>query len=180
MFLKASQSSSATDPLPLTLISLFPKSFKCVIITPIIKKSSFDPYELNHYRPISNLYIFSKTLERIVSTQLTTYLSTNNILNKYQSAFCPDKSCETTITSLTSNILSTLDKLGTLVVLLDLSTAFDTLNHSILTWDYAILLAITSSITPRFIILSNSSLTRICKCIGTGRGTLILNTNFVF
>ena len=152
-FLNASQSSSATDPLPLTLITLFspqlankllpifshslttgivPKSFKCAIITPIIKKPSLDPSELNHYRPISNLSIFSKTLERIVSTQLTNYLSTNNILNKYQSAFCPDKSCETTITSLTSNILPTLDKLGTLVVLLDLSAAFDTLNHSIL------------------------------------------------
>ena len=134
-FLKASQSSSATDPLPLTLITLFspqlankllpifshslttgivPKSFKCAIITPIIKKPSLDPSELNHYRPISNLSIFSKTLERIVSTQLTNYLSTNNILNKYQSAFCPDKSCETTITNLSSNILPTIDKLGTL------------------------------------------------------------------
>ena len=56
----------------------------------------------------------------------------NNILNKYQSAFGPYKSCEITITRLTNNILQTLDKLGTLVALIDLSAAFYTLNHNIL------------------------------------------------
>ena len=99
-FLKASRSSSATGPLLILnysklankLLPIFahslttcivPKSFTCAMITPIIKKSSLDPSELDHSTPISNLYIFSKTLEHIVSTKLITYLSTINILNKY-------------------------------------------------------------------------------------------------
>ena len=110
-------------------------------IQPDNQELSLYPSELNHYRH-SNLSLFLKTLERIVSTQLSTYLYTKNILNKYQIASCPDKSCETTLlayqqytnnnnNSLSSNILIiTLDKLGILVVLLDFSAAFNTLNNN--------------------------------------------------
>ena len=86
--------------------------------------------KFNLYRPISNLSILSKTLERVVSKQLSSFLTTNNILCTFQSAYV---STETAITRVTTNILCDLNNTyGTILVLLDLSAAFDTIDHSLL------------------------------------------------
>ena len=111
----------------------FKKTLKHSLITPIIKKPSLDPSSFNNYRPISNLSILSKTLERVVSKQLSSFLTTNNILCTFQSAYVPNKSTETAITRVTTNILCDLNNTyGTILVLLDLSAAFDTIDHSLL------------------------------------------------
>ena len=86
-----------------------------------------------NYRPISNLTILSKTLERVVSKQLSSFLTTNNTLCTLKSAYIPNKSTETAITRVTTNILCDLNNTdGTILVLLDLSSAFDTIDHSLL------------------------------------------------
>ena len=69
----------------------FPTSYKHALITPLLKKPNIDPPSLNNYRPISNLSIFSKTLERIVAKQLTSYLISHNIPHIFQSAYLPSK-----------------------------------------------------------------------------------------
>ena len=72
----------------------------------------------NNYRPISNLSILSKTLERVVSKQLSSFLTTNNILCTFQSAYVPNKSTETAIARVTTNILCDLNNTyGTILVL---------------------------------------------------------------
>ena len=80
----------------------------------------------------SNLSIISKTLERVVSKQLSSFLTTNNILCTFQSAYVSNKSTETAITRVTTNILCDLNNTyGTILVLLDLSAAFDTIDYSL-------------------------------------------------
>ena len=87
----------------------------------------------SNYRPISILSIHSKILERVISSQLITYLTINKIPNIFQSAYLPHKSTESALTLITSDILSGLNNnRGTILVLLDMSSAFDTLDHNIL------------------------------------------------
>lgn len=56
-----------------------PSTLKLAAITPILKKPGSDPADLNHYRPISNLPLISKTLERVVAAQLQFHLDTNDL-----------------------------------------------------------------------------------------------------
>ena len=60
---------------------------KAAYITPIVKKADMDPTETKSYRPISNLSVLSKLLERLVCKQLMSYLQDNRLLPDMQSAF---------------------------------------------------------------------------------------------
>ena len=71
---------------------IVPSIFKSVYITPLLKKA--EPAESNSFRPISNLSIISKLLERLVSKQLLRYLKDNDLL---QSAYKPHHTTETAI-----------------------------------------------------------------------------------
>jgi len=57
-----------------------PSSFKSAYITPLLKKADLDAADVKSYRPISNLSVVSKLLERIVAKQLVSYLRENNLL----------------------------------------------------------------------------------------------------
>ena len=110
-----------------------PPDFKVASISPILKKPNLDSLNSSNFRPISNLSIHSKVLERVVSSQLITYLTANNIPNIFQSAYLPHTSTESALTLITSDLLSDLNNnRGTILVLLDMSSAFDTLNHNVL------------------------------------------------
>ena len=112
----------------------FPQEFKTALIKPLLKKTNLDPLLLQNYRPISNLPFLSKLLEKIVFLQLSDFLSTNCILDKFQSGFRPNHSTETALLKITNDIRVNLDsKKPTILVLLDLSAAFDTIDHNILT-----------------------------------------------
>jgi len=78
------------------------------------------------------LSIVSKLLERIVVRQLVAYLSTANLLPTLQSGFCPGHSTETTVLQVMSELLQSVDRgeVGALI-LLDLTAAFDTVDHDI-------------------------------------------------
>ena len=152
--LKATSSTSSLYPLPLTILnqiintvetplhqiicsslsygSVHP-DIKKAVITPILKKHNLDSLPHFNYLPISNLSIHSKILERVISSQLITYLTTNNIPNIFQSTYLPHKSTESALTLITSDLLSGINIYrGCILVLLDMFSAFDTLDHNVL------------------------------------------------
>ena len=110
-----------------------PASQKHAIISPIIKKAGMDAEDLKSYRPISNLTYMSKLIERMVYRQITTYLEANHLLPKFQSGFRARHSTETAVLKVLSDIFTATDQgsIG-LLGLLDMSAAFDTVDHEIL------------------------------------------------
>ena len=88
----------------------FPQCYKKSIIIPILKKHTLDTSVLLNYRPISQLPIISKVLERIICKQITEYLVTNNLYDPNQSAFRPSHSTETALNMVTDSILKSLDE----------------------------------------------------------------------
>ena len=93
-----------------------PSSFKAAYVTPFLKKVSLDPADVSSYRPISNLPVMSKLLERLVAKQLVGYLTASGLLPRLQSAFCAHHSTETAVLRVMTVILRALDT-GNLAVL---------------------------------------------------------------
>ena len=114
-------------------LGVVPDIFKAAYITPLLKKPDADPADAKYYRPISNLTVLSKLLERLVAQQLLNYLTTNRLLPDLQSAYRAYHSTETAVLKVLSDILLAVDR-GDLAMLtlLDLSAAFDTVDHLIL------------------------------------------------
>ena len=110
-----------------------PLSQRHAIVKPILKKEGLDQDDVKNYRPMSNLTYISKLVERMVSKQLTTFLEEHSLLPKPQSGFRARHSTETALLKVLSDILSAADHGDvTLLGLLDLSAAFDTVDHDIL------------------------------------------------
>ena len=110
-----------------------PRGFKNANVRPILKKEGADPSILSNYRPISNLPFLSKILERAVAGQLTEYLETNGIMDPVQSAYRKAHSTESAMICVKNDLDMGLDQGdAVLLVLLDLSEAFDTINHGLL------------------------------------------------
>jgi len=111
----------------------FPSLFKRAIVTPLLKKPSLDKESLSNYRPISNLSFLSKLTERVVKDRITDHLASNSMFNSFQSAYTKFHSTETTLLALHDDLINAMDKQKvTCLTLLDLSAAFDTIDHSIL------------------------------------------------
>ncbi len=110
-----------------------PASLKTAVVIPLIKKAGLDSEELGSYRPVSGLAFVEKNLERVAAGQLTEYLQDNGLYDPHQSAYRKGHGTETALLRVKSDIDLALDAGdGMLLVLLDLSAAFDTLDHSIL------------------------------------------------
>ena len=152
---KAPTKSSLLDPIPTWLLKscldellppvtdivnsslrtgVVPSCFKSAVVTPVIKKSGLGPELYKNYRPISNLSFLSKVLERVVAImQLQQYLQENSLYSKMQSAYRKHHSTETALIRVTNDLLSALDRGKEVVlILLDLSAAFDTIAHAAL------------------------------------------------
>ena len=110
-----------------------PSAFKAAHITPLLKKATLDPDDVRSYRPISNLSVMSKLLERLVARQLLSYLTKSQLLPELQSAYRAKNSTETAVLKVLLDILQALDT-GDLaaLTLLDFSAAFNTVDHATL------------------------------------------------
>jgi hypothetical protein len=112
---------------------VFPDSWKTGVVCPILKKHNLDSNELSSYRPITNVLFPSKILEKIVFGQLNRYLLAHDYLSKFQSAYRRFFSTETALLKVSTDILQLLDnRHNCITISLDLSAAFDTVNHGIL------------------------------------------------
>ena len=110
---------------------IFPRSWKLAVVSPILKDGNHE--EPNNNRPISLLPILSKVCERVALNQIMLYLMSNERLSTRQSGNKELHSTETSLIRTTDAILSAIDeKKIAAVVLLDMSKAFDTINHGIL------------------------------------------------
>ena len=100
------------------------------IVTPILKKSGLDQEELSNYRPICSGLFIDKTIQKNVAEQLFQHMTENQLHTPFQSAYKPHHSCETVLVSLVNEILLNLDKgVCSVLMLLDNSAAFDTVDH---------------------------------------------------
>ena len=109
----------------------FPTDMKIAKVTPIYKSDSRD--EFSNYRPISLLPNFSKILEKLMSNRLNDFLNQNNILFEQQYGFRQKLSTDFALIELSDKIAEAIDKKKFMIgIFVDLSKAFDTLNHNIL------------------------------------------------
>ena len=108
----------------------FHDSFKRALIRPLLKKPGLDCNSLQNYRPVSNLPFISKIIEKAVSAQLHKHLDQHDLLDKYQSAYRKGHSTETALLRVQNDVTLALDKGHSVVlIMLDLSAAFDTIDH---------------------------------------------------
>ncbi|XP_075157817.1 uncharacterized protein LOC142231083 [Haematobia irritans] len=106
--------------------SIFPNTWKYTKIIPLPKPNK-------EFRPIAILPYLSKVLERLMYEQINTYIISKKLLTERQSGFRPMRSCATVLTDVVEYLRSKMDQnLVSILVLLDHSKAFDTVNHSIL------------------------------------------------
>ena len=150
---KSAKKSCVRDPLPTTLAcdsldvllpvitklvntslttAYFPTEWKQAIVNPLLKKGAKDVTHKN-LRPISNLQFVSKITERAVFDQVYSHMTDNDLFPVLQSAYRKGHSTETALLRVVNDILSNMNKqYVSILVLLDLSAAFDTVNHAIL------------------------------------------------
>ena len=148
---ESSMKSSNLDSLPLditkkyldellpvwcTIINLSLKSgsvdgVKTAEISPMLKSQDLDPDIINNYRPISNLNFIGKLLERVVLRRLNDHMNVHNLHMNNQSGYKKSHSTETLLLKLTNDLLILADKeSATILFMLDLSAAFDTVDHN--------------------------------------------------
>ena len=98
-----------------------------------LKKPSLCRNTLNNYRPVSNLPQLSKIIEKVIADRLNTHLCNESLTDTFQSAYKRNHSTETALLCVVNEIRTALDRRqGTVIAMIDLSAAFDTIDHGIL------------------------------------------------
>jgi hypothetical protein len=110
-----------------------PSNLKEAIVLPLLKKMNLDPEILKNFRPVSNLSFLSKLIERVVDARFEKHLNKNNLHEQWQSSYKNFHSTVTALLRVMNDVLCDIDnKKCVLLVLLDLSAAFDTIDHKTL------------------------------------------------
>jgi len=117
-------------------LGVFPSSEKSALVRPLLKKPSLDKNDLKNYRPVSNLTYLSKLIERAILNQLSPHLNKNKCFSNFQSAYRQYHSTETALCRIYNDLLiNTQNSSVSLLILLDLSAAFDTIDFDLLIKD---------------------------------------------
>ena len=110
----------------------FSELWKLSTVKPLIKKPGME-LQYGNYRPISNLSFLSKVIEKLVLQQYNHHIITHSLLPDYQSAYRQGYSCETALVKLFNDSLWSMEKKRvTTLCAIDLSAAFDTVDHDVL------------------------------------------------
>lgn len=111
----------------------FPDQYKTAQVTPLLKKADLDEGDPANYRPISNLSTMSKIVERLCLKRLLPHVIDSGNFNSLQSAYRKLHSTETALLKIMDDLYRMVDDRQAAVLIgLDLSAAFDTIDHSIL------------------------------------------------
>ena len=103
---------------------------KTADIIPTLKDQKLDPDDFKSYRPISNLSFLGKLIERVVLSRLNDHMTKHKLNIPEQSAYKKHHSTETILIKITNDLMMACDKKSaTVLMLLDLSAAFDTVEH---------------------------------------------------
>ena len=109
----------------------FPSEFKSALIRPLLKRPNLGTDELKNYRPVSNLHFVAKVLEKLVMIRLDEHMETHSLHDPMQSAYKKAHSTETALVRISNDILQATDNNKCVILAsLDLSAAFDTVDHS--------------------------------------------------
>ena len=112
---------------------LVPDGLKKAVVTPLVKKASLPVEDLKNYHPVSGLSFVSKLVEGLLAKQLVDHIHRHGLDNSYQSAYTSGHSTKTALLSIKNDIHVSLSRgEATTLVPLDLSAAFDTIDHSTL------------------------------------------------
>ena len=110
----------------------FCKDWKVAVVKPLLKIPGLNLISKN-YRPISNLPFISKLVEKCMLKQLLEHCENHNLLPDFQSAYQKHYSMETSLIRLTNDILWSMERQHiTSLAILDLTAAFNTMDHNIL------------------------------------------------
>ena len=111
--------------------SAFPSGFKTAKVVPLHKKD--DKLDPKNYRPVAILPVLSKILERVIYLQVTEYLNTNNLLHPNHHGYRKNHNTTTALLQMYDNWVETDDRGEySSVCFLDLSAAFDVVDHDLL------------------------------------------------
>ena len=111
-------------------------SEKVALLRPLLKKPGLAVEDVNSFRPVSNLSFLSKIVERAMLDQLLPFLEENKIIPKNQSAYRQFHSTENVLCKIHNDLVTNAcSGKASLLVLLDLSAAFDTVDHDVLLAD---------------------------------------------
>ena len=128
------------DPLANVLVDVFNKSMVTSIFPSVMKLAEIVPlykskehYLENNYRPISLLMTISKILEKIMYTRVYSFLQYTGQIYDNQYGFRANHSCEHAVGQLVGSVVKGLENRHNMAcIMLDLSKAFDTIDHTIL------------------------------------------------
>ena len=108
------------------------EELKQALLHPLLKKHSLE-LAFPNYRPMSNLPYLGKIIEWAVCNQITEYTGKIGVAEQYQSAYKAAHSIDTALVKVKTDILAAIDRKEAMcLTLLDMSTAFDTVNHDLL------------------------------------------------
>ena len=148
---KSSSATCSLDPIPTALLKScldstlphithivnsslvsgeIPQSLKSAQVAPLLKKPGLDRNVYQNYRPISNLKFLFKTIEKAAAIQVKEHLETHSLHAPKQSAYRQFYSTETALVRIQNDLLRAVDRhQEAILVLLDYSAAFDTIDH---------------------------------------------------